>query len=65
MTAPRIAPTPGALYVVRWIRRDGRDACHRYYRRQHDAKAFATKLRDAGRESRIYRTPTTWKETEA
>jgi hypothetical protein len=64
MTAPQIAPISGPLFVVRWIRLDGRDVRHRYYRRLHDAKTFATKLRDAGREARIYRT-TTRKQTEA
>ncbi len=65
MSASRVAPTVGPLYVVRWIRLDGRDVRHRYYRRQHDAKAFQAKLRAAGREARIYRTPTTWQEVEA
>ncbi len=63
MKAPRIAPTPGPLFVVRWIRLDGRDARHRYYRRRHDAEAFATKLSTAGRDARLYRTTTAWQET--
>ncbi len=64
MTAPRIAPAPGPLYVVRWIRLDGRDVKHRYFRRRHDARAFQAKLRAAGRDARLYQTPTTWRETE-
>ncbi len=59
----RLTPSAGALYVVRWVRLDGRDVRHRYYRRHRDAHAFAAKLASVGREARIYRTNVTWQET--
>lgn len=62
MTAPRLAPTPGPLYVVRWVRLDCRDAKHHYYRRLHDAQAFKARLIAAGREARIFRTQTKWQQ---
>lgn len=53
-------PTDGPLYAVRWLREDGRDIKHRYYRRRTDADAFLTKLRAAGRHAELYRTDTIW-----
>ncbi len=61
----RIAPVDGALYVVRWVRLDGRVVKHRYFRRRHDAKAFQLKLHKVSREARLYKTAATWQETEA
>ena len=40
----RLTPTDGPLHVVRWVREDGRDIKHRYFRRTTDADTFATKL---------------------
>lgn len=62
MTSPQIRPAAGALYVVRWVRLDGRDAKHHYYRRLHDAQSFKARLVAAGREARIFRTQTRWEE---
>ncbi len=41
---PRLTPSNGPLHVVRWIRDDGRDVKHRYFRRDTDASAFVRKL---------------------
>ena len=57
---PALTPSRGSLYVVRWIRADGRNAKHRYFRRRHDAHAFLTRLRDGGWTAELYRTNTEW-----
>ena len=31
--SPSLEPSAGRIHVVRWIRADGRDAKHRYFRR--------------------------------
>lgn len=64
-TPPRLAPSDGPLYVVRWIRLDGRDARHRYFRRRHDAEAFQQKLVATGRDTRLFQTSTAWVEVES
>lgn len=56
----RMTPVDGALYVVRWVRLDGRDVRHRYYRRLIDAKGFQAKLDGVERDARIYLTTTKW-----
>lgn len=60
--APRTAPRNGELYAVRWVRTDGRDVKHRYFRRWTDALTFAQKLRSYGKRPRVYVTDTTWTE---
>lgn len=54
-----IQPRPGPLYAVRWIRADGWAVKHRYYRRLHDARAFASKLDAGGWQVEVYVQPTT------
>lgn len=60
---PPLLPRNGRLYVVRWHKATPRaDALHRYFRRSHDAHAFAERLRDTGLDVRVYRTTATWRE---
>jgi hypothetical protein len=54
----RLTPTSSTLWVVRWVRADGRDVKHRYFRRQSDAETFHAKLE--GREAALFSTPTAW-----
>lgn len=58
----RLVPRDGPLYVVRWIRKDGRDVRHRYYRRYAQAAAFALTLRSRGRQCRLFETETNWQD---
>ena len=60
MSANRLTPNDGPLYVVRWIRDDGRDVKHRYFRRESDATRFLAKLRAVGKPSALYAAPATW-----
>lgn len=53
----RLTPRATALYVVRWIRADGRDVKHRYFAREHDARGCASKLARHGRAPQIFRAP--------
>lgn len=56
----RLTPTSPHLYVVRWIRTDGRDVKHKHFTRETDARAFHTKLTGLGKTAAIFSTPTTW-----
>lgn len=61
----RLTPRNGTLYIVRWIRDDGRDVKHKYFTRRHDAEQFANKLVDHGKDTddvAIFTTTTTWEE---
>lgn len=58
----RYAPITDHLWIVRWVRLDGRDVKHRYYTRLQDAEAFACKLRGANRIARVYVTTTEWEQ---
>jgi hypothetical protein len=59
---PALTPTDGPLYVVRWLRLDGRNAKHRYFRREHDARRFLDRLVNGGWTARLYVSETTWKD---
>ena len=61
--AAALRPRNGGLWVVRWIRTDGRNAKHRYFRRRADARVFAARLRSLGKPVRVYLTETKWLET--
>lgn len=50
------------LYVVRWVRADGRDVQHRYYRRRADANRFLLALLRVERHAALYVSDTTWRE---
>lgn len=63
MRPPSIRPPDGWIYVVRWLRRDGLEVRHRYYRHRSHARAFADRLADYGIPSSTYRTEATWQET--
>jgi hypothetical protein len=56
----RLTPTANRLYVVRWIRADGRDIKHRYFAREIDARAFHAKLTGFGKTAAIFTTVTSW-----
>lgn len=58
----RLVPVSGPIWVVRWVRLDGRDVRHRYFRRRGDAEALQRKFRAVGREARVYETTTKWRE---
>lgn len=62
---PSLTPSGGPVLVVRWLRPDGHQAESRYYRRGHDARAFASRLRERGREPRIFTTRADWTEVDA
>lgn len=56
----QLKPHDGNLWVVRWVRADGRTIKHRYYRREHDARAFYFKLLEVGRDVAVFRSATGW-----
>ncbi len=58
---PRLTPTEGPLYVVRWLRADGSCTKHRYFRRHHDAVRLLTRLLDGGWTADLYATETRWR----
>lgn len=61
MPTNRLAPTSTQLYVVRWIRDDGRDVKHKHFTREHDARAFLDKLHGYGKEAALFATPAKWR----
>lgn len=56
----RLIPQEGELFVVRWLRQDGRDVRHKYFRRRHDAQAFAARLDRFGKTYAIFSTWARW-----
>lgn len=60
----RLEPRRGHLHVVRWVRADGRDVRHRYYRRPADARRFLAKLHASGHEAAMFSSPVTWQRTD-
>lgn len=59
-----LLPRNGRLHVVRWVRADGRDVRHRYYRRVVDARNFLDRLRASGREAAMFSTSVTWERSD-
>lgn len=57
-------PSGGPIHVVRWPRRDRAEIRQRFFRRGHDAKAFARLLEERGYTAFVYRSPTEWTEVE-
>lgn len=57
----RLQPRDGALYVVRWLRTDGSQAKHRYFRREHDARRLLARLTAGGWTAELYVTDTEWR----
>lgn len=55
-----LKPRDGRLHVVRWVRKDGRDTRHRYFRRVTDARRFLAKLIASGRDAAMFSTQVTW-----
>lgn len=55
-----LVPRSGSLFVVRWVRNDGKVVKHRYYRRRADAEAFALRLSQGGWYVEMFRADTTW-----
>lgn len=62
MTSARLRPTTRSVFVVRWIRTDGRDVKHRYFSRRHDAETYAAKLRSYGKDPAVFRAATEWEQ---
>ena len=58
----RLHPRDGRVYVVRWVRTDGRDVKHRFYLRRHDALARAERSPLVGQGRRRLRSPVAWQE---
>ena len=56
-----LTPRKGRLWAVRWVRPDGHEIQHRYFRRQTDALSFATRQRAAGRTCAVFVADTTWR----
>ena len=56
----RLRPPDGEVWIVRWIRADGTQVKHNFYRRRHDAERRADRLRRYGKHVALYRTPTAW-----
>lgn len=61
MPTNRLTPTSPQLYVVRWLREDGRDVKHKHFTREHDARAFLHRLQAFGKEAALFTTRTDWK----
>ena len=57
----RLTPTSRQLYIVRWIREDGRDVRHKHFTRETDARAFLARLQDYGKDAALFTTHTDWK----
>lgn len=57
---PQLEPSTARLYVVRWIREDGRNAKHKHFSRAADATDFHDKLTSLGKTAAIYTTPVQW-----
>ena len=60
----RLTPTTTRLYVVRWIREDGRDVKHKHFTRESDAQNFHDRLTRFGKTAAIFTTQTSWKPTD-
>jgi hypothetical protein len=59
----RLAPRASAVYVVRFVRQDGRDVKHRYFARRHDAQVYADKITGYGKRPHIFTaTVSEWRE---
>jgi len=61
-TPAPLRPRDGNLFVVRWIRADGTETRHRYFRRLHDAYLWHERLVEQGREAGIFSSATIWSE---
>jgi len=59
----RLRPPDGRVFVVRWVRNDGRDVVHRFYLRRHAAVARAERLRRWGKDVAVFESPAAWRET--
>lgn len=57
---PQLQPQTTRLFVVRWIREDGRNAKHKHFSRAAQAADFHHKLTQAGKTAAIYTTPVQW-----
>lgn len=60
MPTDRLTPTSPQLYIVRWIRDDGRDVKHKHFTREHDARAFLAKLHRFEKTAALFTTRTDW-----
>jgi len=60
----RVGHLISQLFVVRWVRTDGRDVKQKFYRRRHDADSFAARLASYGKPVTVYATAATRTETE-
>ena len=56
----RLTPTSRQLYIVRWIREDGRDVRHKHFTRENDARAFLARLQGYGKDAALFTTNTEW-----
>jgi uncharacterized membrane protein len=56
----RLRPRDGELHVVRWIRSDGREVRHRYFRRRRDAERLCAWLEGLAMPCQIFSTTTRW-----
>lgn len=59
-TRDDLTPPNGTIYVVRWIRADGRDTKHKYFRRSHDAQTFHDRLHAGGWTVATFTSDTKW-----
>lgn len=57
----QLRPRAGTLYVVRWIRLDGRNIKHKYFRRPADAHDFLNKLHQGGWTAELFVSSTAWR----
>jgi hypothetical protein len=58
----RLRPPDGDLFVVRWLRADGRDVRMKRYARRCDAERWAARLARHGIACGVYVTSTSWRE---
>jgi hypothetical protein len=61
MSPAPLRPSADRVWIVRWVREDGRDTKHRMFLRRHPARTFCARLRANGKDVANFTSDTTWK----
>jgi hypothetical protein len=60
--APSLRPATRWIYIVRWVRVDGRETRHRIFMQRPAAQVFLLALLADGRDAALFVTAATWTE---
>lgn len=58
--AAPLKPRGRRVWIVRWVRADGRETVHKIYMRRHPAERFCRRLKRSGREAEIFTSAVDW-----